>query len=294
MARDGDGVSGGVTVTVCGGSLTQPYFSQLLMMLSFPAPANGGQPVQNDAGQTMRLRDDQPVINHPARTTRKRKSPAAVAAAPNPDQPLHHVLPPPHTLMHLSPPLPPGFPYAAPADYTPGGLPPGGLPLPQQSDPHQQPHTSASGRTLSNSKRAEQNRKAQRAFRERRDQSVSPAPFQTPSAYALTDTSRLSSLAPSSSTPRSPRQTRQIAAGNIVASMPISSRSRMLLSVLKTPPSALKTPLFVLLSAPLPPFLQLPPSPFPQLVPLKTLALCKKKTSLTEQQTKRWIPMCQQ
>ncbi|KAL9711801.1 hypothetical protein Ac2012v2_004873 [Leucoagaricus gongylophorus] len=142
------------------------------MMLSFPAPANGGQPVQNDAGQTMRLRDDQPVINQPARTTRKRKSPAAVAVAPNPDQPLHHVLPPPHTLMHLSPPLPPGFPYAAPADYTPGGLPPGGLPLPQQSDPHQQPQTSASGRTLSNSKRAEQNRKAQRAFRERRDQHI--------------------------------------------------------------------------------------------------------------------------
>jgi len=153
------------------------------MMLSFPAPANGGQPVQNEVGQTMRLRDEPSVITPPARATRKRKSPTAPSdhvqqPPPQPPQPpqqqqqqqqIQHVLPPPHTLMHLASSIPPGFPYAAPADYTPGGLPPGPLPIPQQ---HDQPQTSSTGRTLSNSKRAEQNRKAQRAFRERRDQSA--------------------------------------------------------------------------------------------------------------------------
>lgn len=80
--------------------------------------------------------------------------------------------------MHpLQGPLPPGYAYAAPADYTPGGLPPGAIPGPhpnmaQQPQPQQSPQGGATGRTLSNSKRAEQNRKAQRAFRERRDQHV--------------------------------------------------------------------------------------------------------------------------
>lgn len=76
----------------------------------------------------------------------------------------------------------PAFAYPA-VDYTPGGLPQG---IPGQpsanavAQPAQQnrpasassPGASNGGRTLSNSKRAEQNRKAQRAFRERRDQHV--------------------------------------------------------------------------------------------------------------------------
>ncbi|KAH9948672.1 hypothetical protein B0H21DRAFT_655750, partial [Amylocystis lapponica] len=79
--------------------------------------------------------------------------------------------PPPHL---GGPPLPPGYQYP-PGDYTPGGLPPPPPP------PHPQAPMSpdqldaqggAAGRTLSQSKRAEQNRKAQRAFRERRDQHV--------------------------------------------------------------------------------------------------------------------------
>lgn len=71
--------------------------------------------------------------------------------------------------------IPPGYPYA-PSDYTPGGMPQ--PPHPGVQIPHpppgQQPPQSqqAATRTLSNSKRAEQNRKAQRAFRERRDQLV--------------------------------------------------------------------------------------------------------------------------
>ncbi|OCH88254.1 hypothetical protein OBBRIDRAFT_734765 [Obba rivulosa] len=85
--------------------------------------------------------------------------------------------PPPH----LGPPMP--YQYA-PADYTPGGMPPppphpqgpppphGGPPQEQQQPPSPQSQSGGAGRTLSQSKRAEQNRKAQRAFRERRDQHV--------------------------------------------------------------------------------------------------------------------------
>ncbi|KAF9446389.1 hypothetical protein P691DRAFT_803990 [Macrolepiota fuliginosa MF-IS2] len=134
----------------------------------------------------MRLRDDPPPITPPTRSTRKRKTPPAAGdqvqvqppPPPPPQQPMQHVLPPPHALMHpLQGPLPPGYPYATPADYTPGGLPPGAIPphpnMAQQPQP-QQPSSQAgsTGRALSNSKRAEQNRKAQRAFRERRDQHV--------------------------------------------------------------------------------------------------------------------------
>ncbi|KAF8161025.1 hypothetical protein B0H34DRAFT_699120 [Crassisporium funariophilum] len=152
-------------------------------MLSF------GQSAQDAAQniQTMRLRDDPPPITQPQRTSKKRKSPANNITdqqpPPPPQQPpqqqqqLQHVLPPPHALMHPIPgPLPPGYPYA-PADYTPGGLPHPhpGVPMQQQQQHQHQsqsPPPSGSNRALSSTKRAEQNRKAQRAFRERRDQHV--------------------------------------------------------------------------------------------------------------------------
>ncbi|KAF7428325.1 hypothetical protein PC9H_007546 [Pleurotus ostreatus] len=154
----------------------------------------------------MRLRDDPAPINPTTRPSRKRKSPPdANAGAQNPPPPppppqqqqqqhqqqpppqlqqqpsVMHVLPPPHVMMH--PPHLQALHFAqyAPTDYTPGGMPPQGIP-PQQPDQQQQqqqqhgsqspPPSANGGRPLSNSKRAEQNRKAQRAFRERRDQHV--------------------------------------------------------------------------------------------------------------------------
>ena len=79
------------------------------------------------------------------------------------------------------------FPFG-PVDYSPGGLPPNipNIPVPgpvtvspssdvQQGDQGQNSpsekdgDTPKAGRALAQSKRAEQNRKAQRAFRERRD-----------------------------------------------------------------------------------------------------------------------------
>ncbi|KAF8650403.1 hypothetical protein AX16_005210 [Volvariella volvacea WC 439] len=133
--------------------------------------------------QAMRLRDEPPVITPaPARSSRKRKSPGSIndAAQPPPPpppqpQPIQVIPgPPPHGMMHpLQGPMPPHYPYPAP-DYTPGGLPPPNhpQPTPEVSAPAPQVAPTAGGRTLSQSKRAEQNRKAQRAFRERRDQHV--------------------------------------------------------------------------------------------------------------------------
>ncbi|PBK73831.1 hypothetical protein ARMSODRAFT_651319 [Armillaria solidipes] len=65
--------------------------------------------------------------------------------------------------------LPPGAmpPYQY-ADYSPGGMPP----PPPNPQADQSGSASSGQRALSSSKRAEQNRKAQRAFRERRDQHV--------------------------------------------------------------------------------------------------------------------------
>ena len=78
------------------------------------------------------------------------------------------------------------FPFG-PVDYSPGGLPPAipnmpvpgpvTVPSPSNVQPDQAPkspseengETPKGGRALAQSKRAEQNRKAQRAFRERRD-----------------------------------------------------------------------------------------------------------------------------
>jgi hypothetical protein len=138
--------------------------------------------------QPMRLRDDPPPITQPARPSKKRKSPPTTADSQKQNQPPQQqqpqpiqVLPPPHALMHpMSGQIPPGYPYAT--DYTPGGMPQPphpGVPIPQQGQqpPQSQSQQSAASRTLSNSKRAEQNRKAQRAFRERRDQSVYHLPF---------------------------------------------------------------------------------------------------------------------
>ncbi|KZT21354.1 hypothetical protein NEOLEDRAFT_1024080, partial [Neolentinus lepideus HHB14362 ss-1] len=93
--------------------------------------------------------------------------------------------PPPHALVHPHMPPPPGYQYL---EYPPP--PPGAQPIqmvvPQPQPPQggqpppagsQSPTGAGSGgegggRTLSQSKRAEQNRKAQRAFRERRDAHV--------------------------------------------------------------------------------------------------------------------------
>ncbi|KAJ3847228.1 hypothetical protein EV368DRAFT_76783 [Lentinula lateritia] len=115
----------------------------------------------------------QPSNSVPApRTSRKRKTPpASEQSLPPPPPHLQHVLPPPHALMH---PLPPGFAYAhpPPGDYTVGGMLPPGQPPPQSQPGEAQSPNQAANRPLSNSKRAEQNRKAQRAFRERRDQHV--------------------------------------------------------------------------------------------------------------------------
>ncbi|KAI1795704.1 hypothetical protein LXA43DRAFT_733373 [Ganoderma leucocontextum] len=165
------------------------------------------QPQPPGTFQTLRLRDDPPAVTQAApRASRKRKSSATAStdtAPPPPPGPLNpaamhpppppgtiqpHALPPPHTLIHPPPhmaghPIPHPYPYPPPGDFTPGGMPPpphpgapppghpGGLP-PQQQPDQSRSGGASSGRTLSQSKRAEQNRKAQRAFRERRDQHV--------------------------------------------------------------------------------------------------------------------------
>lgn len=147
--------------------------------------------------------DEQPATPQPPPAAQQPQQPAQ---QPQPQQqqqlppPPPHILPPPHALMqHLpSGPIPPGYPYV-PGDYTPGGMPQQAPPLNQimqqalaaQHAAHQQqaqqqqaagkapspsapesPPTTGAQRALSSTKRAEQNRKAQRAFRERRDQSV--------------------------------------------------------------------------------------------------------------------------
>ncbi|KAK0195309.1 hypothetical protein F5146DRAFT_280553 [Armillaria mellea] len=154
-------------------------FSNLSTNIANTGQATGQQPSQSTNGQTiaqtMRLREDPPAITPSSRNPRKRKSPSTTTpdsaqsqpvTQPQPQQ-LQHVLPPPHTIMHQ---LPPGAmpPYQY-ADYSPGGMPP---PPPPNPQPEQSGSASSGQRALSSSKRAEQNRKAQRAFRERRDQHV--------------------------------------------------------------------------------------------------------------------------
>lgn len=152
--------------------------------LSHPSPHQPGGPFQT----VLRLHDEPPPGTQAAsKPSRKRKTPPTAQEAqppPPPPPPGMHppppgvMPPPPHSLMHpphLGP--PPGMPYTyiPHGDYTPGGMthpppppPPAGVPSPEQ----QSPQSGSSGRPLSTSKRAEQNRKAQRAFRERRDQHV--------------------------------------------------------------------------------------------------------------------------
>ncbi|GJE94431.1 bZIP transcription factor [Phanerochaete sordida] len=131
----------------------------------------------------LRLHDDQSAGGQAApKGSRKRKSPPTAQESqpppPPPPQGMHPpppgiMPPPPHTLMHpphLGP--PPGMPYTyiPHGDYTPGGMThPPPPPPPQAEGP---PSDGGANRPLSTSKRAEQNRKAQRAFRERRDQHV--------------------------------------------------------------------------------------------------------------------------
>lgn len=76
------------------------------------------------------------------------------------------------------PPLPPGYQYVS-SEYPPGAIPqmppappPTQAPISGPDSPTSQGGNANANRTLSQSKRAEQNRKAQRAFRERRDQHV--------------------------------------------------------------------------------------------------------------------------
>jgi len=90
--------------------------------------------------------------------------------------PAHTLVPPPHLPGHVIP--APGYQYP-PGEYPTGLPPPHALAPPPPTDPTQEQTQTSNGstntgasRTLSQSKRAEQNRKAQRAFRERRDQHV--------------------------------------------------------------------------------------------------------------------------
>ena len=142
-------------------------------------PANNGQPPQ-PFQSVLRLHDDPAQPTPPApKPSRKRKTPPSAQEQQPPPQPPPPVMhpppgvmpPPPAHLMHpphMGPPPPLPFQYI-PQDYTPGGLthPP---PLPPGHQGGSPPQDGGAGRPLSQSKRAEQNRKAQRAFRERRDQ----------------------------------------------------------------------------------------------------------------------------
>ncbi|KAI9569637.1 hypothetical protein HD554DRAFT_2037992 [Boletus coccyginus] len=141
----------------------------------------------------MRLRDDpqpptpNPPSSQPAqpatstRQSRKRKSPPSSAPPPQPPQQhppppgihLGQMLPPPHALMPPGMGHPPMYQYAPPGYPQPPPPHPEGEPSQQALNGESPDHDSKSGgRQLSQSKRAEQNRKAQRAFRERRDQRV--------------------------------------------------------------------------------------------------------------------------
>ncbi|KAJ6499367.1 hypothetical protein C8R45DRAFT_982199 [Mycena sanguinolenta] len=113
----------------------------------------------------------QPQPPQPApRVSRKRKSPPT-NPDPNPS-PMQHMI---HAIGSIPPgAIPLGYQQYT-SEYNPPGLPPQNAPG-SPEDPQQQTQSASanpsSGRALSSSKRAEQNRKAQRAFRERRDQHV--------------------------------------------------------------------------------------------------------------------------
>jgi hypothetical protein len=155
-------------------------------MLQYPQqqPSDAPMPV-------MRLRDDPqpatpsssqpPPPQQPPTTTRqsrKRKTPPSAPPPPQHPPPpgihLGQMLPPPHALMPPGMGHPPMYQYAPPDYAQPPPPHPHGDPSldGQDMDPNGSPKSG--GRQLSQSKRAEQNRKAQRAFRERRDQCVLP------------------------------------------------------------------------------------------------------------------------
>jgi len=187
------------------------------------------QPASAPGLQSMRLRDDPPPITPAPRNSRKRKSPSNNLDPPPPSasQQIQHVLPPPHALMHPIPGPLPGYSYP-PADYTPGGLPPGQPPHPAPPSATQQVlSTTGSGRTLSQSKRAEQNRKAQRAFRERRDQCVMSIVWWISAELFYIDMSKLSNPAPNYWTLPLHLRTRLTGVGRNVVLWLTSSASRM-------------------------------------------------------------------
>ncbi|KAF8135441.1 hypothetical protein EV363DRAFT_1320709 [Boletus edulis] len=155
----------------------------------------------------MRLRDDpQPATPNPSssqqqpttttRQSRKRKTPPTPAPAPPPlnQHPQHpppgihlgQMLPPPHALIPPGMGHPPMYQYAPP-EYAQPPPPPG-----EPSEQHLNGQDLDPSDELSQSKRAEQNRKAQRAFRERRDQYVQvPHASSVPRVKALESRSQL-------------------------------------------------------------------------------------------------------
>lgn len=247
-----------------------------------------------DATQNMRLRDDPPPITQPARPTKKRKTPPTNSdnhqqqlqqAPPPQQQQTIQVLPPPHALIHqITGQMPPGYPYG-PSDYTPGGLPQTSHPgvsiqqQPGQPNAQSQQQQGAASRTLSNSKRAEQNRKAQRAFRERRDQCVLFRPFSflscQPSSFP--DMSRLSSQDQSSSMQLLLRQMKLTVVGKSVEPWSTNSVLKMLHYELRLHRLICCLPI----STPqlLPPWLLPLPTPFLQ--PLQSRRNINPRTPLT-------------
>ncbi|KAJ7262245.1 hypothetical protein B0H12DRAFT_1104952 [Mycena haematopus] len=135
-------------------------------MLSLQSNAHAAQMQAQDIHQEIHQQPSQPA----PRASRKRKTPPT-NPDPNPN-PMQHII---HAIGAIPPgAIPQGYQQYS-ADFNPAGLPPQNPPV-SQDDSQQQsqspPANSPSGRALSSSKRAEQNRKAQRAFRERRDQHV--------------------------------------------------------------------------------------------------------------------------
>ncbi|TDL26241.1 hypothetical protein BD410DRAFT_800810 [Rickenella mellea] len=149
---------------------------------------------KNPIASYMELRNEIPPAPPPRGTRGKRKSPPEGAADGSSQQPptpqqqqqqqqMQQTMQPPPGMQqqpNLGP--PPQLPYYAPgADYSTAGIPhmqhspqqqqPGAMAGMQPMGPDD-PNQTQAQRQLSTSKRAEQNRKAQRAFRERRDQHV--------------------------------------------------------------------------------------------------------------------------
>jgi hypothetical protein len=139
-----------------GGTDDSPLLVSNVVQAAFLAPEQTSIPPV--AAAAPRSRKRKPSPNDDQQQQQPQQPP------PPPPQPQVHPLPVPVQLL-------PQYAYPPP-DYTPGGIPPPGGPPGPPPPPDQKAVTGPGGRQLSTSKRAEQNRKAQRAFRERRDQSV--------------------------------------------------------------------------------------------------------------------------